>query len=102
MIESVVLWSTKWLAGNYGVIVIIPPCLISSAVIFFLAPVQDNNKPLDALEKKVYRFRARLVLAVEVLLAAAALLLPERSIAISVILAITLTAVTVLAGFVKN
>lgn len=37
----------------------------SGIVILFLAPVEDNNKPLDDLEKKVYRQRTYIVLAIE-------------------------------------
>ena len=36
---------------------------IASICIFLFAPVEDANKPLDALEKKIYQKRARIFLA---------------------------------------
>lgn len=39
--------------------------LIGGAVIFILAPTQDNNNPLDDTEKKVYGKRARIIYAFE-------------------------------------
>jgi accessory gene regulator B len=35
---------------------------IASILILFLAPIQAKNKPLDAVEKRVYRFRTRIIL----------------------------------------
>ena len=42
--------------------------LIASVVIFIFAPVADENKSLDAVEKKIFRKRARIILCAEVLL----------------------------------
>ena len=33
--------------------------------IFFLAPVGCRNKTLDSIERKIYRFRTRLILLIE-------------------------------------
>ncbi len=47
----------------YGILV-----LVSLAVIFLLAPVEDRNKALDNAEKKVFRKRACTIAVLEVLI----------------------------------
>ncbi|HBV67793.1 MAG TPA: accessory regulator AgrB [Clostridiales bacterium] len=39
--------------------------IVSSLIIFYLSPVEDTNKPLDAAEVKVYGKKARIILGVE-------------------------------------
>ena len=39
--------------------------VISALIIFFLSPVEDTNKPLDAAEVKVYGKKARIILGLE-------------------------------------
>ncbi len=34
---------------------------ISGIIIFILAPMEDSNKPLDSIEKKVFRVRTRII-----------------------------------------
>jgi accessory gene regulator B len=43
--------------------------MLSGIIIFALSPVGDKNKPLDSLEEKVYRKRAVIICAIEVLTA---------------------------------
>lgn len=40
--------------------------ILSSGMAAFLAPVENSNKPLDEVEKKVYGIRTRVVIALEV------------------------------------
>jgi len=40
--------------------------LISGIVIFIFAPIGDENKPLDEIEIKVFRFRTRVILLAEI------------------------------------
>lgn len=56
----VVLSILKWFQWNGIVCFLI--LLLSGAVIFILAPVEDENKPLDEKEQMVYRHRSRIVL----------------------------------------
>lgn len=42
--------------------------MVGGILIFFLAPVQDHNKPLDEKERAVYRKRTRCILCIECLL----------------------------------
>lgn len=43
--------------------------LVSGIIIIFMAPVEAANKPLDALEKKVYGKRAVITVVVQIVLA---------------------------------
>jgi len=42
--------------------------IVSAILIFAFSPIEDKNKPLDEIEKKVYRRRAMVAWTVEVLL----------------------------------
>lgn len=42
--------------------VLFPLFLISGAVVYFLAPIESMNKPLDKIERMVYRRRSRYIL----------------------------------------
>lgn len=44
--------------------VLLPLFLISGATVYFLAPIDSMNKPLDKIERMVYRRRSRYILAV--------------------------------------
>lgn len=44
-------------------LIIIAVTLISALVIAFLAPVEDANKPLDKMERKIYKERTQEILA---------------------------------------
>ncbi len=39
--------------------------MVAALIIFFLSPVEDTNKPLDAAEVKVYGKKARIILGLE-------------------------------------
>ena len=58
-----VLLAVKWLPWN------LPLCsvllLVSSGIIIWLAPVEDENKPLDEAERRRYSLRVRQILAIE-------------------------------------
>ena len=43
----------------------VPVYMISSILLWLLAPVETSHKPLDELEQRVYRHRARLIWCVE-------------------------------------
>ena len=76
--------------------------LISSILILFLSPVEDKNKPLDKLEKKVYKKRTirNFIIALIVLLIF--LLLNKSSIIISMSLAFTCNGIMLILGKLNN
>lgn len=63
----VMMIAVLWVMGHVIYSGLICGCLtaISGSVIWFLVPVEDRNKPLDDLEKVVYRRRARRIVAAE-------------------------------------
>jgi len=57
----------RWVTWSLYLCLIIT--VLSSITIFFLAPVEDRNKPLDDLELQVYKKRSRIVLCLLLFLA---------------------------------
>lgn len=66
LIIAAVLAFIKFSAGSY--ILYGAVLMLSSAVCFFLSPVEDANKPLDKDEYKVYRKRSLYILLAEFLM----------------------------------
>lgn len=50
---------------NWEEWICISTTLVSGLIIFFMAPIGNQNKSLDSVEHKVYRKRTRYILAVE-------------------------------------
>lgn len=58
----------KLAADNVSIGAIIISVAVSAGIIFLLAPIADENKPLDADETKKYKKTARLILSAEMLI----------------------------------
>lgn len=73
-----VKFSSEW---NY-----ILPMLscISGGVIFLLAPLEDVNKPLDAIQKSKYRKTARIILLIELCVAGLSFLLESYQLSLCI------------------
>jgi hypothetical protein len=67
-----------------------------------LAPVDTNNNQLDFLETKVYRLRTLKILAVEVVIFLLALMGNAVPIYESITLAMTITGLLLLSGYLKS
>lgn len=76
--------------------------LIASTIIFILAPVDSVNKPLDNLERIVYRKKSRVVLIVHTIAFLAALAVEAKRFAAVIAVADSMLAIMVLVGAVKN
>ncbi len=63
---SAVLWVMRCV--TYSGLVCGCLTVVSGSIIWFLVPVEDRNKPLDELEKVVYRKRARKIVLAESIL----------------------------------
>lgn len=80
-------------------------CLILSiggTIIFILAPVEDSNKPLDRIERYVYRRRMCIVLLIELLAFFLALIIDSEIIYATIALACGSLSVLVFVGHIKN
>lgn len=82
-ISSILLMITVLLATKYvylSCFVCIIMFLISCIAILLIAPVEDSNKPLDDLEKKVYKRRTMMIVTVETVVFMVSILLNADSI----------------------
>jgi len=95
-----VLSILKWLpwSGVFSLVIM----ALSIAVVFFLAPVEDENKPLDAIEIKVYRRRSRIVLVILSAVAIFFFILDNTPLLNCFSIAVATSAVMLIAGVVKN
>jgi len=95
-----ILWVIR--CGLYSALIC--SCLMvgSSSIIYCLAPVEDNNKPLDSLEKVVYRKRTRKILLLEIIVAFVSILLKWKYIALCMTLVLSVMAFMLVLGHWKN
>lgn len=70
-------------------------------VVWFLAPVEDENKPLDEMEEKVYRHRAHIAICFDIILCAVSSFLSEK-IFFCICLAIIANGFMSVTGYVAN
>lgn len=74
----------------------------SAITIVLLAPVEDSNKPLDEIEKIVYRKKTRIVLAVLLTVAVLLWVLKLKQVSIVIIMALVVAAGMLILGAIKN
>lgn len=97
---SAVLWVMRYVTY----IGLICGCLtaISGSAIWFLVPVEDQNKPLDEVEKVVYRKRARGIVLAESILSLFVILCNEKRLGMCMTLVLCVMMVMLLLGKWKN
>lgn len=76
--------------------------LISVLVICILSPVQDNNKPLDELEKAVYKRRTMYLLFINFIISIIALFFHFENISYCFVLSLSSLGVILVLGMLKN
>lgn len=97
---TAVLWAMR-LVTYSGLVC---SCLtgISGSIIWFLVPVEDRNKPLDDVEKKVYGKRARSIMLVEWLVYIIAVICHIERFVVCIPIVFCTMAIMLLLGKVKN
>lgn len=75
---------------------------IGFITVFILAPVEDENKPLEAIEIQVYRGRARLILYILAIAFIVSLYLRLHNVSATIATAIILMAVMTVAGKIRK
>lgn len=95
-----VLCAIKWLPWSIWTSLII--LLASIYLVFLLAPVEDENKPLDELEQRVYKKRSRIVVSALTLLAVLFIVVEQLQIANCIIISILAVAIMLILGKIKN
>lgn len=100
VLMTVVLLVMRYVAFSmliYGILM-----FISSIVILLLAPIENHNKPLDEIERKVYRKRAYGLWICECLLVVMAIMLNWKQLAVCFIWAIIVAALMLILGKLEN
>lgn len=78
-------------------------CLLSSStIIFLLAPVQDQNKPLNEKEKIVYGRRSYIILSILIALFFLLAFIGQAKISVCIAMGIAVLAIMLVLGKVKN
>lgn len=95
-----VLLGIKLIPWNDYLFSIVIICAVITVCL--LAPVEDANKPLDPLEKKVYGKKARIILAVLIVAAITLWFTDTIQIALSIVMALGVITVMLILGAIKN
>lgn len=95
-----VLCAIKWLPWNTWASLII--LLISTSFVFLLAPVEDQNKPLDELEQLVYKKRSRIITILLLFLAVLFIGAGQSQITNCITISIFASAIMLILGKIKN
>lgn len=75
---------------------------VSVIIVFFLAPVEDENKPLDAMEQMVYKKRSRVISLVLSAIALISQILGQSKITNCISVSLLASAVMLILGKLKN
>lgn len=97
---TVILLTMKLLAFDFWHYVLM--MAVGCSAILWLAPSEDENKPLDSLEQKAYRKKARLLVGYDALIFLAACLLKSEVVYCSCAMAMFLLGILVIIGQIKN
>ena len=76
--------------------------LASGSVVFKLAPVEDENKPLDDVEVVVYRHRSRIICGVLATAVSILLLINKIEMASCIVLSILAASIMLILGEIRN
>lgn len=74
--------------------------VISGIIIFFLAPIEAANKPLDDKERIVYRIRARVILVILIVIQGALSFLKCNTAVMCISIALFLLAALMVVGMI--
>ncbi len=95
-----VLCVLKWLPWNTLVFLIM--LLVSTCLVFLLAPVEDQNKTLDELEQRVYKKRSRIIVIFLLILAVLFMGIRQVQIANCIAISIFASAIMLILGKIKT
>lgn len=95
-----VLFEIRLIPWNGYICIIISFC--AGIIVFFLAPVEDANKPLLQREIIIYKRRARIIFSILVVAAFVFWVVGSKQISISIVMALETIAVMLILGAIKN
>lgn len=76
--------------------------MVSALIIFFLSPVEDTNKPLDAAEVKVYGKKARIILGLEFSVLVLLMAFGMKSVVVSMVTSLFVLSFMLILGKVRG
>lgn len=85
-----------------NIIIIILIAILSSFIIFSLAPVEDKNKPLDEIEIKVYKKRTIRNLIILILVLFIFFILDKVNLSFCIAISLLCNAIMLILGKIKN
>lgn len=97
---AAVLWLIKLIPWNSFICSII--AVVTSMIILLLAPVEDNNKPLDKKEKEVFKKRTNIVLGILTGFTITFWVMDKQMVSICIVMGVTVLSVMLVLGKVKN
>ena len=96
---AILLAVIKWVPVYRSVTFIL--LVISSVIVWILAPVETENNPLDEVERHVYRKRSIVILIIEIIAVLFFLIFSKR-IAATIVLGLLSEALMLLIGIIKK
>ena len=100
VIITVLLSVIKWVLIPKLISIVI--LIVSSVVIFILAPVETENNPLDESEKEVFKKRAWVILIIEAIIFFISLIFCENWIAQTIALGLFTECIMLIIGYLKS
>lgn len=97
---AVLLAIIKWVPIHFALLVLL--LIVSSIVIWTLAPVETENNPLDESEKEVFKKRARVILIIEAIIFFISLIFCENWIAQTIALGLFTECIMLIIGYLKS
>ena len=91
-----VLLAVKWLPWNLYLCSVL--LIVSTGIIIWLAPVEDQNKPLDEMEKEIFKRKSRLLVVADICLCTGLVLLGKFNLAIMVVYSLDVLCCMLLIG----
>lgn len=76
--------------------------LFGTIIILLIAPIGDAKKPIDDIEKKVYKAKVHLILAVNILMFFIFSMLAAEHMMRSIVLSIVVVSISLILGKIKN
>jgi accessory gene regulator B len=97
---AIVLLAIRFI--EFSVVACLAMLVGAALTIVLLAPVADANKPLDKVERKVYRRRTLIILSVELLIAVGFVALGTADIAVCMVFALAILGIMLMLGVANN
>jgi len=97
-----VLFAARFVLNIYNLPVIIGIGSICAIIMFILVPVKETNRPLDEVEIRIFRHRARIIICLELFVMLALSFIGLKTIVSILFCTFCLTCISTCAGVIRN